>query len=433
MRDFYIAAAILIIFIFTGCSGTRNRSSEPLQRSAERRDLAYIYNPSELRIHPAIKIFHTSEEQSNVLVKLFTSELLFNSANPENRMQANVKIHYQLYQLFPPVQENALIDSATYAYTIEDNNTRHFETAFPVKARMPGRYMLRVYVHDVLRQEIAQQFVPVDKMNYFTNQNYKLTDGITNELIYNYILRGNKAYKISNNRQYSGKLYVHYYKNDSPLPPPVFSIYQPPKVPEKADSLWVYNYTQSSSFMFPYEGLYHIQTDTSEMDGLTLYNFGKRYPQVTTPEELVAPLAYITNSEEYKQLMAANNTKLAVDEFWINTTGSLDAARELLRVYYNRVFFANYFFPSDREGWKTDRGMVYLVFGPPNAMYKSNDKEKWVYFQKQRNPELEFLFLHENSPLSNSIYNLERDDALNYHWKKAVASWRSGKPYIISD
>ena len=61
----------------------------------------------------------------------------------------------------------------------------------------------------------------------------------------------------------------------------------------------------------------------------------------------------------------------------------MEQAKELIRIYYNRVFFSNYYFTSDREGWKTDSGMIFIVYGPPNTFYKSEDEEKWGYFMKQ--------------------------------------------------
>ena len=97
----------------------------------------------------------------------------------------------------------------------------------------------------------------------------------------------------------------------------------------------------------------------------------------------------------------------------------------------DHLWIANFYFTADRQGWKTDRGMVYIIFGPPNNLYKTGDEETWVYFRKRGAPTLEFLFLREPSPFTNNLFELERDDALNYQWKRAVDSWRTGKPYVV--
>jgi len=39
---------------------------------------------------------------------------------------------------------------------------------------------------------------------------------------------------------------------------------------------------------------------------------------------------------------------------------------ELMIEYYRRVYFANRNFSEGREGWKTDRGRIYIIYGPPD-------------------------------------------------------------------
>ena len=38
-------------------------------------------------------------------------------------------------------------------------------------------------------------------------------------------------------------------------------------------------------------------------------------------------------------------------------------AKSLIAIYYNRIQNANLHFTTFKEGWKTDRGMIYVVFG----------------------------------------------------------------------
>ena len=94
--------------------------------------------------------------------------------------------------------------------------------------------------------------------------------------------------------------------------------------------------------------------------------------------------------DEYRQILSSQKIKLEIDNFWLKTSGSTERARELIKIYYNRVKYANEYFTSDREGWKTDRGMIYVLFGPPAKLYKSDNEEKWVYIQN--NLEVPFVF-----------------------------------------
>jgi GWxTD domain-containing protein len=71
---------------------------------------------------------------------------------------------------------------------------------------------------------------------------------------------------------------------------------------------------------------------------------------------------------------------------------------ELLEEYYNRVDYANKNFTHYTEGWRTDRGMVYIYLGPPDNVerypFQSNSKpyEIWYYNQINRR----YVFVDES-------------------------------------
>ena len=67
---------------------------------------------------------------------------------------------------------------------------------------------------------------------------------------------------------------------------------------------------------------------------------------------------------------SAIKPKVALDDFWIKCGGNIDKARELIRIYYTRVFYSNYYFTSYKEGWRSERGMIYIIYGPPDKVYK---------------------------------------------------------------
>jgi hypothetical protein len=61
------------------------------------------------------------------------------------------------------------------------------------------------------------------------------------------------------------------------------------------------------------------------------------------------------------------------------------------------VKFTNDNFSSYREGWKSDRGMVFIILGPPNNIdrhpfeYYSKPYEVWEYYTINRR----FVFVDE--------------------------------------
>ena len=79
------------------------------------------------------------------------------------------------------------------------------------------------------------------------------------------------------------------------------------------------------------------------------------------------------------------------------------------------------------EGWKTDRGMVSIVHGEPDWIYKTLKSEEWIYFDRKGNQTLSFYFLKLNNPLSDHHYYLLRGPSFQDSWNRAVFEWRSGK------
>lgn len=71
---------------------------------------------------------------------------------------------------------------------------------------------------------------------------------------------------------------------------------------------------------------------------------------------------------------------------------------ELMEEYYTRIDYANKSFGHYQEGWRTDRGMVYVVFGPPNNIERhpfdidAKPYEIWTYYSLNRN----FIFVDYN-------------------------------------
>ena len=121
------------------------------------------------------------------------------------------------------------------------------------------------------------------------------------------------------------------------------------------------------NYTLNYEGVYQFKLDTNSAEGLTLVTL-ESYPKIQEVKQMIEPLAYLTTTPEYDALKKSTNQKLAVDNFWIDKAGNVDKARELIKVYYNRVFFSNFFFTSYKPGWKTDRGMIFIIYGPPQQL-----------------------------------------------------------------
>ena len=422
---------ILYFFLLTILAGGC-RAFMPQESPGKKSDnnLAYIYNPSTGSLHPMVTVYHVSDSVSYFTLGLSVSELQFSQANSLAQFLTQIRIYYVLNEN-EKSGGRSMVDTGSYVYTLRKDALKNvFITSVPFKAMQGKEYMLRVSTTDMIRKKTTEVFVPVNKSNVFSGQNFQLYSGSESQTVllrhFNSSQRFNLRYR---NPGYS-RIFVAYYQNKQPLPRPIYS----PEMEENQltlpDTTWSLNFNDTTQFSLPKSGLYLFRLDTTKADGLALFNYGDYFPTVKTVDDMLGPLVYLASSKEYQDLEKAPGRKLAIDNFWLGCAGNMDKARELIRIYYNRVFFANYYFSADREGWKTDRGMIFIVFGPPNTLYKSEDEEKWIYF---KNPGLSitFTFRKAATPWTQNLYFLLRAQAPDTHWRMAVDSWRSGKVYQL--
>src|SRR5215204_4003817 len=81
-------------------------------------------------------------------------------------------------------------------------------------------------------------------------------------------------------------------------------------------------------------------------------------------------VTYIITDEErkaFKKLATDDERERFIEEFWRRRDPDPDTdENEFKEEYYERIAYANEHFSSGIPGWKTDRGRMYIVFGPPD-------------------------------------------------------------------
>lgn len=121
----------------------------------------------------------------------------------------------------------------------------------------------------------------------------------------------------------------------------------------------------------------------------------KNYPTIRSPFELARPLVYLMGEGDHEDLMKISNPdslKVAVDRFWLKTIGSTSKAKKVIELYYQRVEEANKQFSNFKEGWKTDLGMIYILFGPPWYTEDHLKELMWYFSYNHSDPEYSFRF-----------------------------------------
>jgi GWxTD domain-containing protein len=424
----FAVTSVAVVFAVSFCLFIFNRCSSLYSTASPRWNLSAIYNPASSNFHPSYRVYHNSDDRSLLLIKLFPNELLFNQANAQGEFRSQVSIQLQNYLITE--DKPLLVDSITYTYTIKQENVgRRFLTQIPFKAELGNRYQLRVVARDVLRKDFNLRFIDIDKRTQYSQQNFNILNpqGIP---YFNNVLETGSVYRLEHRNNTFDTLYIDYYINNTPLPNPTFATQSDEFIYSKPDSTYIIKYSPETLLALNYTGMYQFRVDTAIHEGLTIVNFGADFPKINTPAELIDPLTYLTTSADYKQLQQEENKKLGVDNFWLGLTGSTGRARELIRIYYNRVYFSNYYFSTNKPGWKTDRGMVYIVYGPPQNLQKSPLSETWIYYMKGASSVINFTFQYEPTPFSLDNFVLKRSESQEWHWREAVESWRKGHIFL---
>jgi len=422
MRLFIAVALLIITFSIIDCSSSR--------LSLQNRNVAMLYNPASTNLHPEFFVYHFNDTSTQVYFRIYTDELLFNKSNMEGEDKAKVRIKYLLFSYG---EENKLTDSSSVTYDIVKKTAgKEYVAFFTIKINSGSYLSMELITTDLLRNSSHLKFITVDKKSFFSRQNFLITVNSKTTPVFNSYLTSNDTVFIKNERAMPASYNVKYYKEYSLSPLPAFSLtpFRPHEF--RSDSTWKMN-TDGGILKFcaKYRGIYHLLADTSGTIGLTLFNMGEFYPLVRTTSEMIKPIRYITTAKEYKNLTSAKDEKAAVDSFWLKSSGNINRAKELIRVYYSRVNFSNIYFTSYIPGWLSDRGMVYVVFGPPKTIYKDYDNERWIYGDNSNLMSMDFYFQKIDSEFSDNYFVLKRGEVYKSSWYQATDTWRNGRIYSV--
>ncbi len=424
---FYLTVAILFIASLISCKSTKP--------SVDTKDVSYLYNPTKNPINPRYIIVNQSDETSILSVKFFASDLFFSEANPQGVPTAMMLLNVKLYNIS---QGKILTDTATINLNIvKEKGKLSYIYDLSLNVDKGIEYMTEIRILDKLRLLVIHAFVPFNTLSYYNKYNFVARSHFDKSRVFNPILRINEYVNLVYSREPVDSLYISYYKPFREVPDPP-SMILPEKTldygPERVVAL---AYSDTLPMMFPKEGIYLCSVKRGLKDGFTFYNMGATFPSMTTPEVMIEPLSYLATPDEMETLRSALKPKVALDEFWIKCGGNIEKSRELIRIYYTRVLYSNYYFTSYKEGWMTERGMIYIIYGPPDKIYKSSDGELWGYKKpviksswggrySVKEEYLYFTFKHKDNIFSDNDFYLSRTETLVTYWDKAILSWRKG-------
>jgi GWxTD domain-containing protein len=227
------------------------------------------------------------------------------------------------------------------------------------------------------------------------------------------------------------ELIVRYYSQEfSPALPPM-STKPTVNIPKILRSDSTFKIIANTPVHFNKKGLYLIQKDTTEYYGLSLFVSDLKYPKLSRLTDVIEPLVYITTPDELTQLGKHKefiDTKKELDKMWLRwVSGNVNVAKQVIRVYFQRIKLANQYFTTHKEGWKTDMGMIFIIYGRPSRVIHNNDKELWVYTQSTSFSEMNFTFLRKPNQFSDNDFILVRYPDYETVWYPMIEQWREGK------
>ena len=274
----------------------------------------------------------------------------------------------------------------------------------------PQKWYLVAKVVNTTTQNTFHFFSLIDEL-WPPNQLTKTMHGIVSG---NYVSVGSSV-KFSSDK----KLYAYLYREKFSAALPPFAESKPADPFLMADS----SFSFTKEFTPEKTGLYLIQEDTTAARGVAFLATEPSYPKYTRVALLAPPLVYITTDDEYLRLAAPKIEKSAFDKVILEITNDKDRARNLMRSYFQRVELANRYFTEYKEGWKTDRGMIYVIYGQPDEVSRTATSETW-YYQSRKT---KFEFKKSGSIFSPENYRLERNNKFMPEWFSMVDLWRKSR------
>jgi GWxTD domain-containing protein len=400
--------------------------------NANHNNLAHLYQQEGVVLKPMFSIFQNSETEATITFQASSDQLLY-KVDESDQFQARFSAHYEVYDNY---EFETLLDSATILFTdtkkSQENKifirdfklaTGHIHQVNPV---------VKIVLTDLNRKLSYHNFLTLELGDGQNRQDFLLKSRTGRIRFMNHVMI-NEKFILENNANAKNYIVRQYNRN--------FPIATPPYVESKdmqfkydADKKFVVNSADTFSFAEP--GFYHFQLNEQNKEGFTVYVFHDEYPFITHRNQMVEPLRYLTSQGEYDVLTSQNtpdSLKFQVDKFWLKSAGSVTKGKDLVRSYYNRIQDANIFFTSYLEGWKTDRGIVYAVLGPPSKVTRNLNTETWVYGNEVSSLEMIFTFVKVYNPFSENDFALAKLNKFRYPWGQAIDAWRHGTAYGLKE
>lgn len=379
----------------------------------------------EFGINPKLQFYRSNNSELQLFFALSCDQLLFARDTEQSQLTARLKVTCTEFN--SKTNETGWVETKTFSISKSNCNGRWL-SSFQMNDRYNFIGEVLVKVEDLNRGSSYTAYSYITKER-FDSQKYLCLDRNTETPILNdyYVIGDSLTIQTGDPTQ--EEVFISVFNMPSQAPAPAYNdnINSPKPELEKTirsqlkDSRADLPITNSASII-------EVRArETREELGLILNFFKPNYPALKDGLDMLNPLVYLCRAEEFNQLRAEPDARKAAEEFWIMRCKTKERARMVLGEYYRRVKFANDHYTSFVEGWKSDRGMIYLIYGKPESVSRRAGEEIWIYGREINTVRLSFTFRQVNNPFSFNHYELERNPGYKAIWELAVNTWRNGK------
>ena len=389
---------------------------------------AFIYSENIKKVQPFFKVYNDSKTTSTLYCKIKTSDFLTVYSASEKQNKINYILTGNLYL----EGEDFAVDSFSISKHIATDTITDIIEIISLQTQEGEKYIIKISLTDNHKISTTNHSILIDKSKM--NKDDYLVFDQKNRLQFNSYFTISDTLFIQNN-SHQKNLFIKYYIEKFSLAKLPFVVGEVRSIEITVDKVFPL-ITDTPFFILPINemGIYQILESENTENGMSILAFENDFPKITFAKDMMTPLQYICNKEEFLQLNEIKNPKIAIDEFWLSKTkGDKNQAKKIIRTFYKRVEDANTFFTCYKAGWKTDRGMIMIIFGTPNIIYQSIEGESWIYGEKNNVFSLNFTFTKMENKFTDNDYQLNRSVYFKNVWNTAQSAWRDGHAYSDMD
>lgn len=381
------------------------------------------FGSNEFYFHPLVNLIHSSPDTSTVLLEFDADQLLYSRKSTHENFTAQIEVEIIVKK------QQAEADTLRFDFTppqMQESGLWRKEIQVPISF---GNSDVIVKLKDINRRAQHEKKFSFLKNEFPSTYDIKITANAAEKPIYDqYFVTGDTIHLDFPRFRNSEYPVVEIFAlSELPnLPPPAFSN-NTPVIPDSTSfSITNLNFDNGRYHFIAENKSYLFRTKNSSQ--LYLYSHGE-FPNTTALKDLIAPLRYITSKSEFEYIYNVRDPYAGFCNFWKDCGGSEEKAKELISIFFKRVNTSNTFFSTTIPGWRTDRGMIYIIYGKPTRVENVGYSERWIYGDETIPGSFSFLFRYKKDNLSDNVFILQRDPLYRNSWEQAVNTWRQGRVF----